>query len=80
MSTVVAEDVAKKKAEPVSKQAKPTDKGRKPMIVQVRGSNEFKAWAERLSQFDSLPLSSVVDRALRRYAREIGFKEDPPER
>jgi hypothetical protein len=53
---------------------------RKPMIVQVRGSEEYKAWAEKLARHDSLPLSAVVDRALRLYAKEIGFTEDPPKR
>lgn len=56
------------------------DAARKPMVVQIRGSEEYKEWAERLARFDSLSLAALFDRAVRRYAREIGFKEEPPER
>ena len=58
----------------------PGGPGRKPMIVQMRGSHQYKEWAERLARFDGMTLSTLVDRALRRYAKEIGFDEAPPQR
>lgn len=54
--------------------------GRKPMVVQIRGSAEYKAWAERLARFDGLSLSALYDRAARKYAMEIGFKDEAPPR
>jgi hypothetical protein len=52
----------------------------KAMAIQVRGSDAWKAWAEELAQFDTRPVAALVDRALRRYAREIGFPKEAPER
>lgn len=52
----------------------------KPMIVQVRGSHEFKAWAEELARFDGLSLTSLFDRSIRLYAKAVGFNEPPPKR
>ncbi len=70
-------DVAKKKPIPVPP---PDDPKRKPMVVQVRGSEEYKAWAEKMARFDGMSLASLVDRALRKYAKEIGFPDTPPSR
>ncbi len=52
----------------------------KPLAIQVRGSAEWKAWLERLAAFDRATVADVADRAIARYAREIGFPEPPPER
>jgi hypothetical protein len=79
MEPVAAFVVAKKKPKPGPGDDSP-GADRKPMIVQVRGSAEFKDWAERLARFDNLPLATLVDRALRRYAKDIGFKDDAPAR
>jgi hypothetical protein len=78
MSIAAAVDVAKKK--PSKPEPPAEDKGRNPIIVQVRGSEEYKDWATRLAKFDDRPLSSLVERALRLYSRGIGFNEEPPER
>lgn len=56
------------------------DVSRKPMVVQVRGSDEWKAWVERLAAFHRGTIADVTDRALAAYARQIGFNEPPPER
>jgi hypothetical protein len=76
-------DMAKPKAarnpEP---EPEPEPKGseRKPLAIQVRGSNEWKAWAEELSKYDGSTLAGLVDRLLRQHARTIGFPKTPPER
>jgi hypothetical protein len=54
--------------------------GQHPMIVQVRGSKEFKDWAEALAEFDSRSLASLVERSLKHYAQSIGFKKEAPKR
>jgi hypothetical protein len=50
------------------------------MVVQIRGSAEYKAWADRLAAFDGLTLAALYDRAVRQYARTIGFDETAPNR
>lgn len=79
MSALTVIDVAKKSS-PRGKPAPAEETGRKPLIVQVRGTDEYKTWAEDLAKFDNRSLSSLVERALRRYAIEIGFKREAPER
>lgn len=73
-------NVAKKKRSKPAPESEPDEPGRKPMIVQVRGSAAYKEWVDELAHFDGLPLAALVDRALRRYAKEIGFHEEPPRR
>jgi hypothetical protein len=53
---------------------------RKPMVVQIRGSEGYKAWVESVARKDGLTLAALFDRAVRKYAKEIGFTEDPPPR
>lgn len=54
--------------------------GRKPMVVQIRGSREYKEWAEELARTDGSTLAALYDRAVRRYAKELGFPKVPPRR
>lgn len=74
---LLEEPVARTKPQPPPE---PEDRERKPMAIQVRGNPAWKTWAEELARFDGLSLASLVDRSLRRYAREIGFGKEPPER
>ena len=53
---------------------------RKALVLQMRGSEEWKAWAEGLAEFDGLSVASVVDRAMRAYAKQIGYTKEPPKR
>ena len=52
----------------------------KPMAIQIRGSVEWKAWAERMAKHDGRALAGLVDRALQMYGRQIGFNEEAPPR
>lgn len=70
-----AATVAKKKA-----RRSPDEWKVKPIVVQLRGSLEFKGAIERLAEFDGTSVSAMVDRAIRRYAREIQFTEVLPRR
>jgi hypothetical protein len=58
-----------------SKDAEP-----RPIALTIRGRVEWKEWVARLAEADRTSLNELVDRSLARYAREIGFKEAPPER
>ncbi len=65
--------MAKKKAT----KAEPKLVKRKPLIVQVRGTLEYKEWAESLAAREGDTLAKWVDRAFRKIAREIGHPEPP---
>ena len=58
-----------------SKDAEP-----RPIALSIRGRLEWKEWVARLAEADRTSLNELVDRALARYGREVGFKEAPPER
>lgn len=69
------------RARPMPKGKKnPEEWKQKPIIMQMRGTPDFKGWLERLAEFDRTTVADIADRAIVRYAREIGFKEDPPKR
>ena len=53
---------------------------RKPMAIQMRGSDEWRAWVERGAAHIGLKTPTLVDQAVRLYLRENGFTEPPPER
>lgn len=70
--------VAKKKGpEPASG---PETWKKKPLIVNLRGSDEFKAWLQELAAYDRQSVSGLVERSLVSYARTIGFDKPAPER
>ena len=50
--------------------------GRKPAIV-VQASAEYRDWLGRLADHCRMPASVVVDAAVARFAREVGFAEPP---
>ena len=58
-----------------SKDAEP-----RPIALTIRGRVEWKEWVARLAEADRTSLNELVDRALARYGREIGFQEAPPGR
>jgi hypothetical protein len=65
--------VAKKKSDPKDWQISP-------IIFQLRGSAEYKAWLQGLAKFDATDLSEVAERAFAAYARQIGYSEPRPQR
>lgn len=68
--------MAKKKASvPV-----PTVAGPRRTVLTIKGTDQWKGWLERLGKHLRTPTSTIVDHALVRYAKEMGFEESPPER
>jgi hypothetical protein len=51
-----------------------------PKTIGVRASAEYAAWVDRLAARNRTTVAGLVDQALARFAREIGFEEPPPER
>jgi hypothetical protein len=49
-------------------------------LIAIKGNPEWKLWLDRLASFDRSSTVQLIDRAIARYAKEIGFKEEPPER
>jgi hypothetical protein len=66
-----------KKTAPKSK-GQPWGKSQ-PLAAQLRGSPEWKEWLEAFASANRLSVAGVIDMALARLARELGFRE-PPER
>lgn len=62
------------------RQRKTKDAEPRPIALTVRGRVEWKEWVARLAVADRTSLNELVDRALISYARQIGFKEGPPQR
>lgn len=75
-SMLVEEAVAKKQAKPTPQTDPPS---RKPMVVQIRGSEEWKAWAESIADKEGFSLAMLFERALRKFAKDGGYP-DPPRR
>lgn len=73
MYPVEAVVVAKKKAEKSSSD-------RKPMIAQLRGDAKYKTWIEKAARFDNRSVAGFIERSVARYAKEIGFDEEAPDR
>jgi len=49
-------------------------------LPSIRGSDEWKAWVERLADADRASLPDLIDHALVAYAKKIKFNEPPPKR
>jgi hypothetical protein len=58
----------------------PEEWTKKPLILNLRGSEEFKTWIQGLATFDRQSVSGLVERALVHYGRAIGYKPEAPER
>jgi hypothetical protein len=57
----------------------PQDPTRKPMVVQVRGSEKWKAWVEFIADKEGDTVAKLVERTLRKFAKDAGYP-DPPKR
>lgn len=72
--------VAKRPPKSKAKKVEWTDRPKKPVVAQLRGEPDFKAWLERAAARDRNSVSKFVERAVIAYARSIGFEEEAPER
>jgi hypothetical protein len=66
--------MAKKKA-PAKGKAGPETK-----TIGFRVTAEYAGFLERVASADRSTIAGMIDRAVARYAREIGVEEPPPER
>lgn len=78
MSMIPVIEVPKKPSKAASK-PEPDDKRRKPMVVQMRGSDEWKAWVESIADKEGDAVAKLFERAVRKFAKDSGYP-DPPRR
>lgn len=57
---------------------KPPASDREENAIIVKGRARWKNWVRRLAEHDRKSMSDLIDHALVRYARELGFEEAPP--
>jgi len=51
-----------------------------PRTIAFRTSGEYAAWVDRLASHNRSTVAGLLDQALVKFAREIGFEERAPER
>jgi len=69
--------VARKQSKPAPQ---PAPENRKPLVIQVRGSEAWKAWVDKVAEADGRPLAALVERALIAYAKTVGVDDPMPKR
>jgi hypothetical protein len=70
-------DTMARKSAPKGKPAGPAAVDRKPMVVQIRGSAEYKKWAEGLADREGFSVAMLFERAVRKMALEAGYPAPP---
>lgn len=63
-----------------TKKNEESDQPTRRAVLQMKGTDAWKGWLDRLAKFLRMPTSSVVDNALVDYAKSKGFEEEAPER
>jgi hypothetical protein len=48
--------------------------------IAFRVSGEYGVWVDQLASHNRSTVAGLLDQALARFAKEIGFEERPPER
>jgi hypothetical protein len=71
--------MAKKKA-PESVPETTAKQGPRKTVLTIKGTDEWRAWLEELGDHLRTPTSTIVDHALVRYAKEMGFDKEAPKR
>ncbi len=66
--------MAKSRAKPLP------DDDRRPTVLTVKGTPEWKEWLAKLAKHCRMKTAVVVDLALIDFAKKQGFDEPPPER
>lgn len=72
--------MAKTKASKPKQEPSPQEPAIRRAVLQMKGTDEWKAWLDDLAKFLRMPTSSIVDNALVDYAKAKGFTKAAPER
>jgi hypothetical protein len=65
---------------PKKPKGRPQEPVRRLTVLTIKGTPAWKEWLEGFGRHLRAPLSTVVDQALVRYAKETGYKPEAPER
>jgi hypothetical protein len=60
--------------------AKAPEPGPRKTVLTIKGTDEWRGWLEGLADFLRTPTSTIVDHALVKYAKEVGYKAEAPKR
>jgi hypothetical protein len=75
MSTKQIDDSERRKPKRKRRDSEP-----RPIALTIRGRQQWKEWVASLAEFERVSINELVDRALVKYAREVGYKAGAPER
>lgn len=70
--------MAKKQSPPIGADGPP--KKPKGFVLSVRGSDDWRTWLAGLADHERAGIPDVIDRALAKYAKEVGYEPPPPKR
>jgi hypothetical protein len=59
---------------------RPRESGPRRTVLTIKGTDEWRVWLEGLGAHLRTPTSTVVDHALVRYAKEVGYTKEAPMR
>jgi hypothetical protein len=68
------------KGKATSPEPDPGKAERKPTVLAMKGSPEWKQWLDRAARHCRLSASTLVDLAVAEYVKARGFDEPPPDR
>lgn len=68
--------MAKKTAQPTTTPSP----GPRRTVLTIKGTDEWRLWLEGLGEHLRTPTSTIVDHALVRYAKEMGYIAEAPKR
>lgn len=71
--------MAKKRATAGTKKQAP-EPGPRGTVLTIKGTDDWKDWLNGLSDHLRIPTSTIVDLALVRYAKEMGYTKEAPKR
>ena len=57
-----------------------TQAGPRKTVLTIKGTDEWRGWLERLGEHLRTPTSTIVDHALVKHAKDVGFAEEAPKR
>jgi hypothetical protein len=68
------------KKRPVKAAGPASSPGPRRTVLTIKGTDEWRVWLEGLGKHLRTPTSTIVDHALVRYAKEVGYDVPAPER
>ena len=80
MLDLLDQDVAKMAKSKAPKEQPAPVPGPRPTALTIKGTLEWRAWADELAEHCRTDVAKVVDAAMIEYAKAKGFLKPPPKR